>query len=83
MATSVVKGLYISLIRFRGLFGGVTGIFLSLFWGWYIVAAGVALSAYNSGMFVYGFTASAVFTFAVSRLTPPQSAEQLARYFGR
>ncbi|MFC1885754.1 MFS transporter [Thermodesulfobacteriota bacterium] len=28
-----------------------------IFWGWYIVAAGVALSAYNSGMFVYGFTA--------------------------
>jgi sugar phosphate permease len=28
-----------------------------IFWGWYIVAAGVILSAYNSGMFVYGFTA--------------------------
>ncbi|MFC1887066.1 MFS transporter, partial [Thermodesulfobacteriota bacterium] len=28
-----------------------------IFWGWYIVAAGVTLSAYNSGMFVYGFTA--------------------------
>jgi len=28
-----------------------------IFWGWHIVAASIALSAYNSGMFVYGFTA--------------------------
>ena len=28
-----------------------------MFWGWYIVAASVSLTAYNSGMFVYGFTA--------------------------
>ena len=28
-----------------------------IFWGWYMVAASVALAAYNSGMFVYGFTA--------------------------
>jgi MFS family permease len=28
-----------------------------IFWGWYIVVSTVVLSAYNSGMFVYGFTA--------------------------
>src|SRR3990172_5258742 len=28
-----------------------------VFWGWYMVAASVGLAAYNSGMFVYGFTA--------------------------
>lgn len=28
-----------------------------IFWGWYIVAASVVLSAYNVGLFSYGFTA--------------------------
>lgn len=30
---------------------------LVVFYGWYIVAAGLILSAYNAGAFVYGFTA--------------------------
>jgi MFS family permease len=45
-----------------------------MFWGWYIVAATVTLMAYNSGMFVYGFTAfinpiAATFGWSYTQIT--------------
>lgn len=47
MATSVVKGIYLSLFRFKGLFGGLSGVFLSIFWGWYIGMGWLSLRDYE------------------------------------